>query len=138
MTGPIFSLQLRLAFNRIDDQMCELLRQHKDFVLGELPAVLDAFYSHVSTFPGASAFFRSREHMSGAKSAQLRHWSTILDGHFDENYETSIRRIGETHYRIGLDPVWYIGGYNFLISGLMTVIGEKLGPTSTRGCSGAV
>jgi methyl-accepting chemotaxis protein len=32
-----------------------------------------------------------------------------MDGLFDETYETSINRIGETHHRIGLDPRWYIG-----------------------------
>lgn len=121
------TLKARLAYNQITERTSELLRQHKGFIVGELPAVLDAFYDHLGRFAEARAFFGSREHMNAAKAAQLRHWSTIMDGRFDEAYEASIRRIGETHHRIGLDPRWYIGGYNALISGLLAVIAEKLG-----------
>ncbi len=126
------SLQLRLAFNQIDDGTCEVIRQHKEFVMGELPAILDTFYDHVANYPDTRAFFSSRDHMKAAQAAQLRHWSTIMDGRFDATYEASIRRIGETHHRIGLDPCWYIGGYNALISGLLKVISEKL-PVPQKG-----
>ncbi len=64
--------------------------------------------------------------MAGAKDAQLRHWTTILEGRFDDAFETSVRRIGETHNRIGLELKWHIGGYNVLIAGLMRVIAEKM------------
>jgi methyl-accepting chemotaxis protein len=132
MTGQI-SLATRLAFNGIDDRTVELLRQHKDFIMGELPPILDVFYAHVGKFAETNAFFRSREHMAGAKAAQLRHWSTIMDARFDEPYLSSARRIGEAHHRIRLEPHWYIGGYNALISGLLAVIGEKLAPAASKG-----
>lgn len=120
------TLQMRLQFNQIDERTCALVRQYKDFIMAELPSVLDAFYAHVGGFAETRVFFRSADHMAAAKAAQLRHWATIMDGRFDEAYEQSVRRIGEAHNRVGLDPSWYIGGYSVLISGLIRVIGEKL------------
>src|SRR5690606_5583869 len=116
------SMSARLSFNQIDDETRKLLRENKDFLIAELPVVLDAFYEHVVKYPETAAFFSSRDLMMGAKSGQIRHWQTILDGHFDGVYEASIKRIGETHHRIGLDPRWYIGGYNALINGLVQAI----------------
>jgi methyl-accepting chemotaxis protein len=133
------TLATRLAFNGIDDGTRALLRQYKDFIMQELPAVLDRFYAHVGRFEDARAFFRSREHMDAAKSAQIRHWSTLMDGRFDATYEASIKRIGEAHHRIGLDTSWYIGGYNGLLSGLLSVIGDKLeAPRKSRFGGGSV
>ena len=120
------TLRARLAFNQIDEVTSSLLREYKDFILAELPGALDQFYEHVGKFPETAAFFKNRDHMMGAKQAQLRHWGTIMDARFDETYETSINRIGETHNRIGLEPRWYIGGYNTLISGMLEVIAKKL------------
>ena len=122
------TLQMRLQFNQIDERTCALVRQYKDFIMAELPSVLDAFYAHVGGFAETRVFFRSADHMAAAKAAQLRHWATIMDGRFDEAYEQSVRRIGEAHNRVGLDPSWYIGGYSVLISGLIRVIGDKLAP----------
>lgn len=142
MTGLTTTLGARLAFNQIDERTCEIIRRHKDFIMGELPAVLDAFYDHIDRFAETRAFFTSREHMNAAKAAQIRHWSTILDGRFDAQYEASIRRIGEAHHRIGLDPSWYIGGYSALVTGLLAVISARLAPAAAgsglfgRGASG--
>lgn len=120
------SMAARLSFNQIDDETRRLLREFKGFLIGELPGVLDAFYEHVVKFPETAAYFKTRDMMTGARDAQLRHWQTILDANFDGTYEASIKRIGETHYRIGLDPRWYIGGYNALLTGLLQVIATRM------------
>ena len=125
------SIAARLAFNQIDEESRRLLRESKEFLLSELPGVLDAFYEHLSKFPETVAFFKNRDHIMGARSAQIRHWSTILDGTFDASYEASIMRIGETHHRIGLDPRWYIGGYNALVTGVLKAIALRLPPART-------
>jgi methyl-accepting chemotaxis protein len=136
MTGQI-SLAARLAFHGIDARTSELLRQNKNFVITELPALLDSFYAHLGQFAETNAFFRSREHVAAAKAAQIRHWGAIMDGRFDDGYQASVRRIGETHHRIGLAPHWYIGGYNALLSGLLSVIGKRgTAPPSSKGLFG--
>ena len=120
------SMAARLSFNQIDEDSRRLLREYKDFLLAELAGVLDGFYDHLAKYPETVAFFKTRGDMAGARNGQLRHWGTILDGNFDVAYETSIKRVGETHHRIGLDPRWYIGGYNGLITGLMRAIALRL------------
>lgn len=119
-------ISTRLAFHKIDDATRALLRDNKDFLLSQLPEVLDGFYQHVSAFSQTSSFFTSRDHMSGAKSAQIKHWAMILDGTFDSNYEASVNRIGEVHNKIGLDPSWYLGGYNALVNGMHQAIAQNL------------
>ena len=123
-------IKARLDFNQIDEATIALLREYKDFIVGELPRVLDDFYAHLRKFPEAAAFFRNDAHMASARSAQLRHWTALLDGHFDEAYAASTTRIGEAHHRIGLNPKWHIGGYNFILSGLLRAISERM-PTRT-------
>jgi methyl-accepting chemotaxis protein len=119
------TLSARLAFNQIDQETVTSLREAKPFILAEMPAILDRFYDHISKFKETSAFFRDREHMMHAKAMQLRHWTIILDGKFDHTYEQSVTTIGETHNRLGLEPRWYIGGYNFLLSLLIEAVALK-------------
>ena len=130
------AMAARLSFNQIDEEARRLLREYKSFLVAELPGVLERFYEHVVKYPETSAYFKNRDMMVGAKNAQLRHWQTILDGNFDAVYEASIKRIGETHHRIGLDPRWYIGGYNALVNGLLQAIALRL-PQSASGQNGA-
>jgi len=112
----------RLLFNGIDTDATAALRAAKPFILAELPAILDRFYDHVAKFPQTNAFFKNREHMMHAKKMQIEHWSGILDARFDESYEASVTKIGQVHNKLGLEPRWYIGGYNALVTGLVAAI----------------
>ncbi|CAN5194002.1 hypothetical protein BH10PSE10_BH10PSE10_13230 [soil metagenome] len=120
------TLARRLQFNGIDTGTRDVLREHKDFLLSEMPQILDRFYDHISTFAETKAFFKSRDHMMHAKQKQLQHWGIILGGHFDDAYESSVTRIGEIHNTLGLEPRWYIGGYNALMGGLVEAIALRL------------
>lgn len=121
-----------MAFNLIDESTIAVLRASREVILAELRPVLERFYEHLMRFPEMRAMFRNDEKKDYAKQAQYRHWTVIVDGKFDHDYEASVRKIGEVHNRIGLEPRWYIGGYNFLLSHLIEAIGAKMGKTGWR------
>ncbi len=119
---PSSSLGERLAVHNIDEFTISVLRAGKDFVMAELPAVLDRFYEHFGRFETTRSFFRDRQHMSQAREAQLRHWALLLEAKFDGAYFKSSTIVGETHNRIGLKPSLYIAGYNILTAGLVEAV----------------
>jgi methyl-accepting chemotaxis protein len=43
----------------------------------------------------------------------------LFSGRFDADYFASVKKIGLTHSRIGLEPGWYIGGYTFTLNRLL-------------------
>jgi methyl-accepting chemotaxis protein len=43
----------------------------------------------------------------------------LFSGRFDADYFASVKKIGLTHSRIGLEPRWYIGGYAFILNRLL-------------------
>src|SRR5690606_92325 len=46
----------------------------------------------------------------------------IAEASYGESYEQAVRRIGETHARLGLEPTWYIGGYALVAEHLVKEI----------------
>jgi methyl-accepting chemotaxis protein len=64
-------------------------------------------------------FFSSESRVTHAKAAQFDHWMRLFSGRFDADYFASVKKIGLTHSRIGLEPRWYIGGYAFILNRLL-------------------
>ncbi len=112
-------LSERLAFIGLDAEARRALKAEADFVDAVLPAILDRFYDTIRATPETRRFFRSEDHIRGAHGAQRRHWSRIAQAEYDAAYVDSVRAIGQTHARIGLEPRWYIGGYAVVLEGLM-------------------
>jgi methyl-accepting chemotaxis protein len=114
-----YALNERLSFIDLDGPARQTLKSLTGLVQKELPGVMDSFYDKIRATPEMRKFFSDERHIDGAKSAQVRHWGTIVSGDFDHRYVDSVRIIGNTHARIGLEPRWYIGGYALLLEGLI-------------------
>jgi methyl-accepting chemotaxis protein len=109
----------RLNFLKIDDDTRRPLAKFAPTLKDLLPPVLDAFYSHLRKHPEMMKFFSNESRVTHAKAAQLDHWMKLFSGSFDADYFESVKMIGLTHSRIGLEPRWYIGGYAFILNMLL-------------------
>ncbi|MCZ8313543.1 MAG: globin-coupled sensor protein [Phreatobacter sp.] len=109
----------RMRFMRISPETSILLREFWKVVEPKLPQILEGFYRHVSAEPKLAAMLGND--IPRLKKVQGSHWARLFDGAFDEDYMRGVRTIGHIHNKIGLEPRWYIGGYNMVMSELATL-----------------
>lgn len=117
----------RLSYLLIDDKLLNILRDIKPILIGALPVILDRFYEHTVKYPELAKKFSHPDRIRVAKEAQIRHWSLLFEGRFDDAYRQSIQRIGLTHFKVDLSPRWYIAGYSMVLGELLSLIGERMG-----------
>jgi methyl-accepting chemotaxis protein len=115
--------EIRLRFMNIDETAGNLLRDFWRTLEPELPAILEGFYSHLTREANLARLIGSD--IPRLKQAQATHWHRLFDGRFDSSYFDGVRRIGMAHNKIGLEPRWYIGGYNFVLTRLVGVAVRK-------------
>ncbi|CAN7452662.1 methyl-accepting chemotaxis protein [Phenylobacterium sp. LjRoot225] len=104
------------------------LRDIREVLARSVGPALDTFYGKVRTTPELRKFFKDDAHISRAQSAQNSHWKLIAQGDYNASYGENVRRIGEAHARIGLEPRWYIAGYALIIEQLVTAVVDASWP----------
>ena len=112
--GTVADRETRLRFMRITDETGSQLREFWKIIDQQLPTILDNFYRHVTAEPTLARMIGND--IPRLKSAQGSHWARLFNGRFDEAYINGVRTIGMIHNKIGLEPRWYIGGYNLVLS----------------------
>jgi methyl-accepting chemotaxis protein len=115
--------ETRMRFMRIDAKTGELLREFWKIVEPALPKLLEAFYNHVTKEPQLARLIGND--IPRLKTAQGTHWARLFNGRFDQEYMQGVRTIGHVHNKIGLEPRWYIGGYNFVLGQLAALAVSK-------------
>ncbi|MFK0383418.1 methyl-accepting chemotaxis protein [Agrobacterium sp. NPDC090273] len=128
MTGQIKTNQQlgeRLDFLGLGSEQRQTLAGLKGVITGSLDASLDAFYAKARAVPETAKFFSSEAHIQHAKSMQVKHWSRIASGTFDDSYTQAVTAIGRTHAKLGLEPRWYIGGYALVLEGIIKSVIES-------------
>ena len=106
--------EARLRFMRITNETGIHLREFWTVVESALPSILDTFYRHITLEPNLARMIGND--IPRLKTAQGSHWARLFNGRFDETYINGVRTIGLIHNKIGLEPRWYIGGYNLVLS----------------------
>ncbi|WP_026379755.1 globin-coupled sensor protein [Afifella pfennigii] len=106
----------RLRFAGLNEEERQALRDMWPKVEPALPEILAAFYVHLARFPDIAALLGAQH--DRLVKLQTGHWTRLFTGRFDKEYCDSARRVGLVHFKIGLEPRWYIGGYAFLLDHL--------------------
>jgi methyl-accepting chemotaxis protein len=117
-----------LAFLDIGPDDRAALRELKPVIAQGLPAVLDAFYAHIKTWPDYRRVFSDDSQVPAAKARQLEHWLLLADGQFGDAYEQSVERTGRARAALGLETRWYIAGYAFIAKGLAALVAREHAP----------
>jgi ABC-type transporter Mla subunit MlaD len=131
-------LSTRLRFMRIGTDDSKLLSEFWQIVEPKLPAILDGFYEHVTSVPHLKAM--TGANVARLKRAQTVHWQRLFTGALDADYYASVHTIGLAHHKVGLEPRWYIGGYNYVLMRLgdIAVTAYRWSPGKLRAVLAAV
>jgi signal transduction histidine kinase len=87
----------------------------------------DRFYEHLLANPHTATYLRDPEQLKQLKKLQADYFKELLNGVFDEAYFEGRLRVGATHQRFGLEPVWYLGAYNQYIQLTFPVFSRAFG-----------
>ena len=115
--------EARMRFMGITGRTGELLREFWQIAEPALPDILDGFYRHVGSERQLVALIGND--IPRLKKAQGSHWERLFNGRFDHEYMKGVRTIGMVHNKIGLEPRWYIGAYNFVLSRLVALAVQR-------------
>jgi len=114
---PDFDIPRRLRYAGVTDATGRRLRGFWRIARLNLPGILDDFYKHVESEPVLAAM--TSGHRERLKSAQSSHWGRLFSGRFDQSYVEGVYRVGLAHKKIGMEPRWYIAGYQFVLNRLV-------------------
>lgn len=104
------------------------LRKIKTKLEPFLDSILDDFYEFILQNEDLKKIIGSHS-IKRLQGAQKAHWLTSMEHGLDESYTKRVRRIGDVHERIGLNPAYYMGGYAFILE---TILGTKKNVKASR------
>lgn len=125
MKDPVENSDLRkrwLSF-RVEDE--NLVKEVDELLEENIDPLIDDMYTHFLSFPETKKFFPTEEILQRAQTAQKNYFRRMTKGNYDDNYIKERLAVGTTHYRIGLDPLWYLGAYNRVMTWLRRLVYEK-------------
>ena len=94
-------------------------------LMDNLDQIIADMYAHFFAFEETKAYFPDDATFQRASKAQRNYFSRLTKGNYGQEYVNDRLRVGSTHYQVDLDPKWYIGAYNRVLSSIIPVLLEE-------------
>ena len=114
----------------IGEATCADIRAAWSILDSKMGDILSAFYKRWEREPKLASLVHGRvDHL---KKAQYEHWKRLFSTRFDRDYFESVHRVGLAHVRIGLEPHYYISGYNYVLEQISSILGRSARLSGTK------
>lgn len=105
-----------LCLNNEDEQIISLF---KPALQRSIDRVIEELYEHFLSMDEPRSFFPDEQTLKRVKQGQKAYFSRLVQGNYGKEYVEDRLKVGSTHFRIDLDPKWYLGAYSRVISLLL-------------------
>lgn len=96
----------------LKDEHLELLHDQKAFFEKYANEVVVDFYSRILKNDSLSNIVLEFSTFDRLTKSQIIYFNNLFSRNIDNLYIMFLQRIGKTHFRIGLNPEWFLAGVN--------------------------
>jgi signal transduction histidine kinase len=122
----------RQRFLGLTDADADAVRSLRDVFARHAEEFAEQFYRHLLSDETAAAFLADPEQLQRLKRSQADYFAELLEGKFGAAYFEKRLRVGQTHQRVGLEPVFYLGAYNQYIQLTFPLFVQACGDDAAR------
>lgn len=109
----------RKLWLRLDAKDEELVSHFKTALEESIDQVIEDLYEHFLSMEEPRSFFPDENTLNRVKQAQKKYFYRLVQGNYGQEYVEDRLKVGSTHFKIDLDPKWYLGAYSRVISLLL-------------------
>jgi signal transduction histidine kinase len=121
------SFRERLRFLAITDEDRARVRDLRPCFAAQAQQFAEKFYQHLLSNPTTAKHLVDPVQLERLKTLQAQYFSELLEGQLTAAYVERRLRVGRTHQRVGLEPVYYLGAYNQYIQLTFPLFAQAFG-----------
>lgn len=115
-------LAQQMKFIGIQENDLRRIKSYQQFIIAGIEEITDVFYQNVMLIPSLRKIIEDRTQIDRLKKTIGSYIISMFDGIFNDETIEHKRKIARMHFKIGLDPKWYMGTFQKLQETIITLI----------------
>lgn len=121
---PELEKQMKLIGIQEDD--LRKLKSYQPFVVAGVQDITEVFYQNVLAIPSLRKIIEERTQIDKLKKMLGSYITSMFDGIFNEETIQRKRKLAHMHFKIGLEPKWYMGTFQQLQEVIIKLIVKEI------------
>ncbi|MED1724023.1 globin-coupled sensor protein [Brevibacillus parabrevis] len=124
VTDPTILKQLEMIDLTIEE--IRLASSIQKLIQAHIREIVSAFYQTITNVEELKQIILDNSTLERLQKTLERHLIEMFSGQIDGEFLQKRIRVAEVHYRIGLEPKWYMGAFQNLQSTLLDIVHENI------------
>ncbi|WP_165867268.1 protoglobin domain-containing protein [Paenibacillus pinisoli] len=117
---PVIVKQLEMIELTLDD--IRLAKSLQALIERHIDTIVDTFYQTITNVDQLKDIIVENSTIERLQFTLKAHLIEMFSGHIDEDFLKKRQRVASVHYRIGLEPKWYMGAFQNLQDTLLNLV----------------
>ncbi len=118
-------IQKQLNLINLTDKDFKTLMSFQTTISKHIDEITDVFYSKILEVPNLKQLIESRSSVSKLQGIVGKHIVSMFDGQLNEEVIERKRHLARMHFKMGLDPKWYMGTFQQIQEIMIRVLVEE-------------
>lgn len=123
-----FGKQLQMVYLTKEDLI--VLKQIKPWVVENIEEIVKQFYKNLEFESSLKEIIEENSSVERLKKTLIIHIQEMFNGTIDQQYYEKRKKIAYIHFKIGLEPKWYMCAFQDLMNSLLKVLNENISDKS--------
>lgn len=122
----VSSEQVRQQLKIIDltESDLSLIHAFSEAITPRIDKIVDSFYETILQVPELKTIIMEHSSIDRLRTTLHKHMLSLFNGIIDDQFVENRMKVAKTHYRIGLQPRWYLSGFQNVQNYLLKVVYE--------------
>lgn len=119
-------LEQQMKLIGIDENNLRYIKSYQPAITAGVSEITDVFYENVVAIPSLKKIIEERTKIDRLKKTLSSYIISMFDGVFNEETIEAKRKLARMHFKIGLDPKWYMGTFQKLQETMIVLISKDI------------
>lgn len=119
-------LEQQMKLIGIDENNLRYIKSYQPAITAGVSEITDVFYENVLAVPLLKKIIEERTKIDRLKKTLNSYIISMFDGIFNEKTIEAKRKLARMHFKIGLDPKWYMGTFQKLQETMIMLISKDI------------
>ena len=125
-------LEQQMKLIGIEENNLRYIKSYQPAIIAGVSEITDVFYENVLAVPSLKKIIEERTQIDRLKKTLSSYIISMFDGVFNEETIEAKRKLARMHFKIGLDPKWYMGTFQKLQETMIVLIGKDITDLALR------
>jgi len=123
-------IKQQLAFIRLNEEELKILKSLQPIVSENIESLVSAFYDAVLKVEHLKNIIESHSSVERLRKTLSSHIHLLFHGEINDEYVNKRLKVAQIHFRIGLQPKWYLAAFQNILEELIFVVSKITNTTS--------